>query len=96
MAEKKPGQREKVRAAKEALRSDIGELRDKISAALSAPRVPGRVLSGDVRVAQQWKDDMEKGDGLAYHISNNPSKRLTADKLAGIKAKLQGVLTALT
>lgn len=94
--EKKPGKRKQVRAMKDALRREICELRDKIKAALSATRVPERVVAGDVRVAQQWKDDMEKGTGMAYHIEKEPAERLTVTKLTGIRMKLQGVLSALT
>lgn len=53
-------------------------------------------MAGDAVVAATWKERMEKGTAAEYHIDNNPSERLTVEKLTGIRMKLQGVLASLT
>lgn len=93
--EKKPGKRDQLRALKDSIRAEIEGLQGRIKAALTAPRVPDRIVSGDATVAIAWKAAMEKGEDAAYHIKHPPSPKLTADKLSSIRDRLTGILAQI-
>lgn len=87
--------RAEVSAAKDALRNEIHGLQKEIGAALNAPRVPDRIINGDAIAAMAWKDAMERGTSAAYHCANEPSARMTVEKLAAVKTKLARILASL-
>lgn len=87
--------RVEVRAAKAALQNEIHGLQQSISRALNAPRVPDRIINGDVIVAMEWKDAMERGTSAAYHCENDPSARMTVEQLSVVKTKLARILASL-
>lgn len=72
MKDKKTDKRDDLRRRKAALRVEIGALQQKIMGALTAPRIPERVMKGDVFCVMRWKDAIAKGTHLDHYIGHPP------------------------
>lgn len=96
MKDKKAGKREELRRRKAALRAEIEALQQKIMGALTAPRVPERVMKGDALCAMRWKGAITNGTHLDHYIGHPPPERTTEGGLTKIRERLGRVLSELT
>jgi hypothetical protein len=96
MSEKKGGKREESRQRKSALRAEIDAIRQRIRAALAAPRVPARVMNGDAIVVARWKEAIANGTTTDHYIDHPPPQRMTESRLCRVRERLCRVLVELT
>lgn len=89
--EKQPGKRAIIAAQKQIQRDRIAQAQAAIKAALSATRVPARIMDAGVQDVIAWKDALVSAQQL-YHLHCAPSKRMTAEKLGIVADNLESVL----